>query len=73
MGGAFDGQPGQIIDFVHNDPSRDIVAPNLSSWLESYCGLLDDGLLDEYGVVDSDDYVWVRGIAGYPIAREATR
>lgn len=72
--GAFGGAPGQIIDFVHDDASRSIVAPSLSAWLESYCDLLDADLLDDDGcLIASDEFVWVRGIHGFPSLRSASQ
>jgi hypothetical protein len=71
MAGVFNGRPGQLIDFVHNDSGRAIVAPDLDAWIESYCRLLGDDLLDDSGLVKgSREYVWVRGVQGYPIENE---
>lgn len=68
MAGTFGGRPGQLIDFVHNDPTRTIVAPNLASWLECYADLLAADLLDENGSVGgATEFVWVRELPGYPI------
>jgi cell wall assembly regulator SMI1 len=71
MAGAFDGRSGQLIDFVHNDRCRTIVAPDLDTWMESYCRLLANDLLDDSGLVKGvPEYVWVRGVHGYPIEKE---
>ncbi len=63
-----------MIDFVHDDASRSIVAPNLSAWLQSYCDLLDADLLDDDGcLITSDEFVWVRGLQGFPSLRSASQ
>jgi cell wall assembly regulator SMI1 len=72
--GTFGGAPGQLIEFVHNDASRNIIAPSLSAWLESYCDLLDADLLDHDGcLISSDEFVWVQNIQGFPLARSASQ
>jgi hypothetical protein len=71
--GAFAGTVGQIVDFVHNDSPRMIVAPGVWPWLESYCDFLEDDLLDDTGCVrTSKDFVWARGIVTFPKARFAS-
>jgi cell wall assembly regulator SMI1 len=71
MAAVFNGRPGQLVDFVHNDRSRAIVAPDLDTWLESYSRLLADDLLDDCGLVKGEpEYVWIRGVPGYPIQQE---
>jgi cell wall assembly regulator SMI1 len=71
-GGAFGGNPGQLIDFVHNDNDRSVIAPSLGAWLGSYCNMLELDLLDEGGcLATSDSFMWTREIPGYPIAAEA--
>jgi cell wall assembly regulator SMI1 len=67
MEGTFTGNKGQIIEFVHDDGWRPVVAPNLTaflehiiiSWPNNTCTGFDDGQVQM-------DY-----IAGYPLEFEA--
>jgi cell wall assembly regulator SMI1 len=69
LAGAFGGVPGQIVEYVITDAAREIVAPDLASWLNSYCNLLEADQLDEDGCVrESNIFVWTRGIPGYPVS-----
>ena len=71
--GLFGGRPGQVVDFVSNDNARAVLAPDLASWFNSLCDLVEGGL-DDYGcVAGAADFVWSTGIPGYPRAAEAKR
>jgi cell wall assembly regulator SMI1 len=72
--GSFSAAPGQLIDFIHNDESRDVVAPSLASWIEGYCRLLEEDTLDEFAcVTNAEGYVWTKGIPGFPKAQTSRR
>ena len=35
LAGSFGGQPGQIVEFIHDDPSRVVRYPSLEAWLST--------------------------------------
>ena len=42
--GSFGGEPGQIVSFWHDDPSREIEFPTLDAWGETFVSSLEAGL-----------------------------
>lgn len=75
--GSFDGEPGQIIEFVHDDAARTITYPSLAGWLGTLVEALEAGLLvEDYGdIVPVDEAALAAWVAarnpGYPIRRQA--
>lgn len=45
--GAFDGKPGQLIEFRSKSESRDIRYPSLEAWLETFVIALETGMFEE--------------------------
>ena len=39
-------KPGEIIDFWHDDPRREVVAPTLENWLHSLVETMESGRLE---------------------------
>lgn len=61
LGGVFTGLKGQIIEFWKADNDRNVIAPDLKSFLEQ--------LVDYYESVDTEDFdeaFIVEDISGYP-------
>ncbi|NEW41979.1 SMI1/KNR4 family protein [Nocardia cyriacigeorgica] len=76
--GAFDGTPGQLIEFRSKDEFRNIRYPSLEAWLETFVIALETGMFEEAGQdyrpgcwdpVDSEAYeALIAGrYPGYPI------
>lgn len=42
--GSFSGEPGQILEFWHNDHERDIITPSFDAYLTAYVDSLDAGV-----------------------------
>ena len=75
--GSFDGKPGQLIEFWHDDAERTIVAGSLEEWFRTFVISLEANLWeDEDGdlqPVDEDDLedFMASHLSGYPIERSA--
>lgn len=54
MEGAYDGQPGQVMEVWMKDEDRSIVAPDLRSWLDAYVASLEANLWE----LEEDDEQW---------------
>ncbi|MFE3443075.1 SMI1/KNR4 family protein [Nocardia sp. NPDC059180] len=76
--GAFDGKPGQLIEFRSKAESRNILYPSLEAWLETFVIALETGMFEEAGEdyrpgcwdpVDDEAYeAFIAGrYPGYPI------
>jgi cell wall assembly regulator SMI1 len=59
MGGIFTNNPGQLIEFWHEDNDRNIIAPSLITFLEA--------LITYYKAGQSDEYYQVEIPEGYPL------
>lgn len=60
LAGSFDGQAGQLIEYWHADNDRNIIAGNLSSFLQA--------LVELYQMYDPvDEYLQVEDLPGYPV------
>ena len=46
MGGCFDGAPGQVLIFMHDDSERQVVAPSLGTYLEVLLRACQEGVLE---------------------------
>jgi cell wall assembly regulator SMI1 len=51
IGGAFTGEQGQLIEFWHADNDRNIIAPNLKSFIEGINKLYKTAEDDEYSII----------------------
>lgn len=75
--GTFTGHSGQVLDFVHDDEGRDILAPSLDAWGETFVAGLAEGLWrDEDGDFHPvDDAQWRefqrRLLPGFPVTYSA--
>lgn len=58
MGGIFTNNPGQLIEFWHEDNDRNIIAPSLATFL--------DALIAYYKAEQLDEYYEVENPEGYP-------
>ncbi|ONI84828.1 hypothetical protein ALI22I_30550 [Saccharothrix sp. ALI-22-I] len=74
LGAAIGGQPGQVVEFRHDDSVRPITNASFEAWLGTYVEALEAGLLAEdegenYSAADTDAYdalVTARN-PGYPV------
>jgi cell wall assembly regulator SMI1 len=70
--GTFTGSVGQIIEFWHGDPARNIVAPSLESWLADYVLLLEQEDWEYYRETGDKIFLdWASTASGYPIKQKA--
>ncbi len=57
--GAYDGVPGQVIEFHPESPERRIRAESLAAWLEVHAAAIEKGIIEQvdgkYQVVDGRD------------------
>jgi len=78
LGGCFDGVPGQIVEFWHDDADRAIAYPSFEAWLETFVVALERGMFAEEngGLHPNDDGDFDAFVAarhpGYPIPMTAT-
>ncbi len=73
LAGVFTGDRGQIIEFRHDNPIREIVAPNFKAWLAGYVDLIQNEDWEYYEETGDELYLdWDSDIEGYPIRAEAT-
>lgn len=67
--GVFTGHAGQIIEFRHDNPGRNIVAPNLAAWLSDVASMLDE---TDWSDPEAESYLeWTPRTPGYPIVMKA--
>ncbi len=63
MGGLFTGQPGQLIEYWNEDNDRNVIAPDLASFIAA---------LNQYyasvPAADFDDYFEIGEISGFPLS-----
>ncbi|MFD1604597.1 SMI1/KNR4 family protein [Flavobacterium artemisiae] len=59
--GTFTGNSGQIIEFWHADNDRDVIAPNLESFLSQLNSYFESNQVEDF-----DEYFEVEKIQGYP-------
>lgn len=61
MGGTFTDQKGQLIEFWHVDNDRDVIAPNLRSFIEAI-----NQFYQTKAATDYDEYFEIDSIKNYP-------
>ncbi|MCX7711637.1 MAG: SMI1/KNR4 family protein [Clostridia bacterium] len=61
IGGVFTGKKGQVIEFWHADNDRNVIAPNLQSFIESV-----NQFYETTPVQDFDEFFTVKDIQGFP-------
>jgi len=74
LDGCFDGVPGQLLVFLHDDRERRILAPSLRAYLETLLSACQDGILEfdeEEGFqTDQNQDAWTQYLTarmdGYP-------
>jgi cell wall assembly regulator SMI1 len=67
--GTFTGNKGQIIEFLHDDSWRPVVAPNLTAFLEHIISSWPNNICTGF----DDGQVQMEYIAGYPLEFEANK
>lgn len=86
LAGSFGGQPGQVIEFWHNDPDRHIYFDSFSKWLETIVLAIERGYQNHSGnyrredaeafkLVEEDDRIFEQAYAdinpGFPLIHTA--
>lgn len=61
MGGTFTGQKGQLIEFWHADNDRNVIAPNLRSFVEAINQFYKAKEVEEF-----DEYFEIENIKDFP-------
>lgn len=55
LAGSFGGKPGQVIEFWHDDPDRNIYFPSFSKWLETIILAIEQGYQNRFERYDRED------------------